>query len=108
MSETAASAIHPRDIHDRMAKNYFGVPQNMANLLEQTLPARVCERLDLDTLHLTGETFVDDELRKYIADLVFTCSSKNGEHGTVYVLFEHKSQPAPTCAIQLLHYMLGL
>ena len=70
MSSSAASTTHPRDIHDRMAKNYFGVPQNMANLLEQTLPAKVCKRLDLSSLEPTGETFITGEYEKYIADLV--------------------------------------
>ena len=73
MSSSAASTTHPRDIHDRMARNYFGVPQNMANLLEQTLPAKVCKRLDLSSLEPTGETFITGEYEKYIADLVFTC-----------------------------------
>lgn len=81
MSSSAASTTHPRDIHDRMAKNYFGVPQNMANLLEQTLPAKVCKRLDLSSLEPTGETFITGEYEKYIADLVFTCRTKSGEQG---------------------------
>ena len=107
MSKSPASAI-PHDVHDRMARKYFGVPQNMANFLNQSLPEGMREELDLDSLEPTGETFIDDDLKKDIADLVFTCHTKKGKEVSVYVLFEHKSQPAPVCSIQMLRYMVSL
>ena len=59
-------------LHDSMAKTYFGNPQNMANFLEQCLPAHMVEALDLESLESSAETFVDDAFKQYIADLVFT------------------------------------
>ena len=95
-------------LHDSMAKAYFGNPQNMANFLEQCLPAHMVEALDLESLESSAETFVDDAFKQYIADLVFTCKTRNGRHGSVYILFEHKSQPEPVCALQILKYMVGI
>ena len=96
-------------LHDSMAKTYFGNPQNMANFLEQCLPAHMVEALDLESLESSAaETFVDDAFKQYIADLVFTCKTRNGRHGSVYILFEHKSQPEPVCALQILKYMVGI
>ena len=95
-------------LHDSMAKAYFGNPQNMANFLEQCLPAHMVEALDLESLEPSAETFVDDAFKQYIADLVFTCKTRDGRHGSVYILFEHKSQPEPVCALQILKYMVGI
>ncbi len=95
-------------LHDSMAKTYFGNPQNMANFLEQCLPANMVEALDLESLESSAETFVDDAFKQYIADLVFTCKTRDGRHGSVYILFEHKSQPEPVCALQILKYMVGI
>ena len=93
-------------LHDAMAKTYFGNPQNMANFLEQCLPATVYKKLDPGSLKPSSESYVDEELKKHIADLVFTCKTRDGRDGSVYVLFEHKSQPALTCAVQMLRYMV--
>ena len=60
------------------------------------------------SLKLTDETFVDDGLKERFVDLVFTCRAKSGEHGTMYVLFEHRSRPDPACVLQLLHYALRI
>ena len=95
-------------LHDSMAKTYFGNPQNMANFLEQCLPANMVEALDLESLESSAETFVDDAFKQYIADLVFTCKTRDCRHGSVYILFEHKSQPEPVCALQILKYMVGI
>ena len=66
------------------------------------------EALDLESLEPSAETFVDEVFKQYVADLVFTCKTRDGRHGSVYILFEHKSQPEPVCALQILKYMVGI
>lgn len=105
MSASAASTTDPKiAAYEKILRGYFGVPQNLVYLLEETTPSFVYETLDQGSLKLTDETFVDDGLKERFVDLVFTCRAKSGELGTMYVLFEHRSRPDPACVLQLLHY----
>ena len=109
MSASAASTTDPKiAAYEKILRGYFGVPQNLVYLLEETTPSFVYETLDQGSLKLTDETFVDDGLKERFVDLVFTCRAKSGEHGTMYVLFEHRSRPDPACVLQLLHYALRI
>lgn len=106
MSASAASTTDPKiAAYEKILRGYFGVPQNLVYLLEEITPSFVYETLDQGSLKLTDETFVDDGLKERFVDLVFTCRAKSGEHGTMYVLFEHRSRPdlhaCSSCSIML-------
>ncbi len=68
----------------------------------------------LKNLKLRRDTFVDDSLRDYYADLLFDAElPAEGERGgtescLVYILFEHKSSPQNSTLRQLLRYMLEI
>ena len=57
------------------------------------------------SLEPTRESFIAPELKESIADIVFRCFTKDGKQGSIYIVFEHKHNPAPTCALQRLRYM---
>ena len=52
-------------------------------------PALLAE-LDLDTLTLSSDTFVTQELREIRADVVYDVYTKNGERLKICFLIEHK------------------
>ena len=66
--------------------------------------------LDLDRVsRLEQDAFIDEELREHFADLIFRVpllGDAQGRVAFIYVLFEHKSQPEPLVAFQLLRYMV--
>ena len=66
------------------------------------------EALDLESLELSAETFVDDAFKQYIADIVFICKTRDGRHGSVYILSNTNRSPEPVCALQILKYMVGI
>ncbi len=72
------------------------------------LPAAAVESLDLTTLTLQQDSFVDEELRQHYTDLLYTVQQKNGAPAHVYILFEHKSYPDRLTSFQLLRYLVRI
>lgn len=94
--------------HDRYFRQTFSRRQTVADLVHHYLPSEVRRCLDLRTLELTGDSFVDPELRMHASDLVCRARLQEGGDAYVYILFEHKSHPAQLVALQLLRYMARL
>lgn len=57
--------------HDAFFKRLFGAPEVAADFLRNYLPAEIVSRLDLETLQLEKESFIDPELRESFSDLLF-------------------------------------
>ena len=75
--------------------------------LQQHLSPDIQRTIDLDSLRLENVSYVDDNLRKHFADLVFSLMLKGEElpSARVYLLFEHESAPEPLVGMQILRYM---
>lgn len=95
--------------HDRFFRDSFSRPEIVRNYLEEYLPADLLALLDLDTLRLQEGTFIDETLREQQSDLLYQTRLKgDGRILYLYFLFEHKSQPEPLIALQLLGYLLAI
>jgi predicted transposase/invertase (TIGR01784 family) len=96
--------------HDRFFKATFGRPELAADFLQHYLPAQIADLLDPDpaTLRLRPGTFVDCSLRSHASDLLYQARLNDGSEALVYVLFEHKRQPEPLVAFQLLCYIVRI
>ena len=62
--------------------------------------------LNLDTLSLQEDTFIDEEMQQHQADLLYQVKLHDGQIAYVYFLFEHKSYPDRLVALQLLRYLV--
>ncbi len=93
-------------IHDAFFKQFYGQPAAAAEFLQHNLPPTVARAIDFGTLTPSEANFVSKRGRRYFADLVYDCRLKDGNLASIYILFEHKSAPAPMCALQILRYML--
>ncbi|MDQ7785776.1 MAG: Rpn family recombination-promoting nuclease/putative transposase [Desulfomonilaceae bacterium] len=91
--------------HDRFFKEVFSRPDVAEDFLFHFLPHNVSCLLRPGTFLLSKDSFVDANLKEYFSDLLYQVDFKDGEQGFVYILFEHKSYPAPDIAFQLLRYM---
>ena len=94
--------------HDTIFKQYYGNPTNTAGFLKHNLPSELAAKIDFTTLVPVKDSFITEDFEKFFADLVFQCSLKDGQDASIYILLEHKSTPAPACAVQLLRYMVML
>ncbi len=99
-----------RNPHDAFFRQVFGQPEVAADFLANYLPANVRAHLDLSQVELQQDSFLDPSLHEHFADLLFRVplleASVELQHAFVYVLFEHKSQPDPLVAFQLLRYLV--
>ncbi len=94
--------------HDRFFREALGRPEAARDFVRHYLPEPVVAHLDLDTLEVGRDSFVDDELRSHVSDLVFRVELRSGGGAYVYLLFEHKSHPDRWVTFQLLRYLVRL
>ncbi len=92
--------------HDGFFKRLFGNLEVAADFLRNYLPAETLSLLDLDTLTLEKESFIDPELRESFSDLLFSVQTTTKNNVFIYLLLEHKSAPDFWAAFQLLRYIM--
>ena len=90
--------------HDKFFKETLGNVEVTKSFLHNYLPPNVMEVLDVDTLELQKDSFINKELEEGFSDLLFSADIEDSE-GYVYFLFEHKSNPDKAVAFQLLKYI---
>lgn len=96
---------HP---HDHFFQHTFARREVAADFLAHYLPQPVRDLLDLQSLTLSKDSFVDEALQDHFSDLLYTTRLQDGSTAHVYLLFEHKSYPAALVAFQLLRYMVRI
>ncbi len=94
--------------HDRFFKEVFSRRENARDFLQHYLPPELRSQLDLSTLEISKDSFIDPELQEHFSDLLYKIARRDGGETYIYVLFEHKSYPDPFIAFQLLRYMVRI
>src|SRR5690606_38836088 len=88
-------------------KETLGNVATAKDFLVNYLPEHIMEAIDVSTLELQKDNFIDNELVESFSDLLFSVGVHE-EVGYIYFLFEHKSYPDKGVAFQLLKYMVGI
>lgn len=94
--------------HDRFFKETFTQPHVTRDFATRYLPSEVVQLLDLDTLELQKESFLDEDLEQHFSDLLYRLRLRHGPAAYLYLLFEHKSYPDRLASLQLLRYMVRI
>ena len=94
--------------HDKFFKETFARPEVARDFLIHRLPPEVLNNLDLTSLQLQKDSFVDPALQEHFTDLLYQVALTNQKTGYIYLLFEHKSYPDRWTAFQLLRYMVHI
>ena len=94
--------------HDRYFRETFARPEIARDFLRNYLPPEIRARLELSTLSLSKESFVDPDLRQHFSDLLYEIETVGNDPGYVYLLFEHKSYPDPLTVFQMLRYCVRI
>ena len=55
------------------------------------LPAELCALCDLSALKLESGTFVEEDLRQYASDILWSMKTTTGDDGYIHLLLEHQS-----------------
>jgi predicted transposase YdaD len=107
----AATVTMPAELsnpHDRFFKEIWSRESIGQDFLRHYLPQDIVDLLDLDSLELTKDSFVDRRLRQHYSDLLYRLKFKDGRPGFVYILLEHKRAPKRSTALQLLRYRVQI
>jgi predicted transposase/invertase (TIGR01784 family) len=76
--------------------------------LEYYLPADFKALVDLSQIKVEKESYVEDNLKRRLSDIVYSIKTKDNQEAFVYVLLEHQSKPDYWMALRLWKYMLLL
>ncbi|MBN2435559.1 MAG: Rpn family recombination-promoting nuclease/putative transposase [Spirochaetes bacterium] len=94
--------------HDKIFKEIESVKENAADLIRSVFPEEILKEIDLDSLQLDNNSYVDKNLKEYYTDLLYNCKRKDNHYVTVALLFEHKSFKPKNEYLQLLRYMTNI
>ncbi|MCW5922746.1 MAG: Rpn family recombination-promoting nuclease/putative transposase [Saprospiraceae bacterium] len=108
MNEKILALLHSPHPFDTYFKSVFGIVEAARQLIEFAVPKEILEKMDLDTLTLASDTYIDEKLRKSMSDLVYVCDYERGQKARICVLFEHKStHPGRMVYPQVGRYLTG-
>jgi len=91
--------------HDITFRDIFSDNLKAKELIEIVLPEKITEIFNWETFANENESFVDEELKEFFSDILFSVNIKSGEDIKIYLLFEHKSYPDPEIWKQLITYL---
>ena len=93
--------------HDKFIRDLMSRKEVVQDFLRYYLDEKLVKLLDLSTLEIKKDTFVDQELVEHFSDILYQLKFRNGQNTQVYVLIEHKSYSDSLVAFQLLRYMIN-
>ena len=94
--------------HDQYFKETLAQPGAAVDFLRYYLPERIVRLIEPETAERIEDSFVDEELKEHLSDLLFRVKLKNKGAAFIYVLLEHKSSPDKWVALQLLRYLVRI
>lgn len=92
--------------HDALFKTFLKYPETARDFLEIHLPVELCSICDLQTLRLEPTSFIEENLRAYYSDVLWSVKTTEGE-GYIYVVIEHQSKPDAHMAFRLMRYAIA-
>ncbi|WP_143806242.1 Rpn family recombination-promoting nuclease/putative transposase, partial [Pantoea latae] len=93
--------------HDATFRQFLSQPDVARDFMELHLPATLRAICDLSTLKLESGSFVEDDLRPYFSDVLYSLKTTSGDDSYVHVLIEHQSTPDRHMAFRLLRYAVA-
>ncbi|MBI0676626.1 Rpn family recombination-promoting nuclease/putative transposase [Citrobacter koseri] len=93
-------------LHDAIFKQFLAHPDTARDFLELHLPPALLGVCDLDTLKLESGSFLEEDLRPYYSDVLYSLRAGKGR-GYVYCVIEHQSTPDKTMAFRLTRYAIA-
>ena len=92
--------------HDALFKTFLKYPETARDFIEIHLPSRLRTLCDLTTLELKPASFIEENLRAYYSDVLWSMETSEGD-GYIYVVIEHQSSPDIHMAFRLMRYAIA-
>jgi predicted transposase/invertase (TIGR01784 family) len=97
----------PVNPHDKYFKYVFSQTDMAIDLIANSLSKEILSKIDLSSLKRENSSYVDEKLKEYFSDLVFSCKIEN-VNINISILFEHKSFVPKNPHVQIMHYMTNI
>ena len=91
--------------HDKFFKEALSRQEAAMDFVVHYLPKNIASLLNVDSLEISKDTFIDKELAAHLSDLLYHVDLKKKGSVCVYLLFEHKSFVEQLICLHLLRYM---
>jgi predicted transposase/invertase (TIGR01784 family) len=94
-------------IHDKAFRSAMSDLRVARDFLQHYLPLPVLQMVALSTLKLCKESYIDEELKPLIADVLYSVTSKDKNNKFpifIYVLCEHLSTPQKLISWRMMKY----
>ncbi len=93
--------------HDKLIKTTLSDPRVARDFFTAHLPKALLEQIDLSTLVLQKQSFIDPRYRGYEADVIYQAQLTEGNI-LIYSLLEHQTEPDPWLPLRILGYQWQL
>lgn len=93
--------------HDATFQQFLRQPEIARDFIELHLPVELRALCDLSSLKLECSSFVEDNLRQYFSDILYSMKTSSGDGGYVHILIEHQSTPDRHMAFRLIRYAIA-
>ncbi|MBV7406212.1 Rpn family recombination-promoting nuclease/putative transposase [Enterobacter sp. ENT03] len=92
--------------HDALFKQFMMHRETARDFLAIHLPPELLNFCRLDTLQLESGSFIEEHLRAYYADVLYSLRMTDGD-GYIYALIEHQSTPDRHMSFRLMRYAIA-
>ncbi len=92
--------------HDALFKQFLTHPETARDFLDVHLPPALRQACDLNTLRLESGSFIEEDLRAYYSDVLYSLKAGQGD-GYIYALIEHQSSPDRHMGFRLMRYAIA-
>jgi len=93
--------------HDLAFKQFLTHPDTARDFMQLHLPAELQAICDFSTLKLESGSFVEEDLRPYFSDVLYSLKTADDDNAYIHVLIEHQSSPDRHMAFRLLRYAVA-
>ena len=93
--------------HDATFRQFLKIPDIARDFMEIHLPTELRAICDLSTLKRENGSFVEENLRQYFSDVLYSLKTIDGDKGYVQVLIEHQSSPDKHMAFRMIRYAVA-
>lgn len=93
--------------HDATFQQFLRQPDIARDFIELHLPVDLCAVCDLSSLKLECSSFVEENLRQYFSNVLYSMKTSTGDDGYVHILIEHQSTPDKHMAFRLIRYAVA-
>ena len=94
--------------HDALFKRIMENDIAAKEFLSEYLPQEIKSIIDLNTIKVQRESYIEPNLTKRLSDIVYSVNTKDNKDAFIYVLSEHQSSVDHLMAFRLWKYTLLL